>query len=132
MAIGLLGDVVLEVSPEKVMTLNSFTWSGGGQYNTHQRHAGASLTEFTGQDTDRISLKVTLSRELGVDPMTEMTKLWTYMRQARAIPFTLGTHAYGRYRWTITSLTNELVYYDKQGDVCQAEVSLELLEYLSS
>ena len=68
-AVTALQDYQLEV----VETLDNMSWSGSARYSTHQRHGANALTEFTGLDPDQITFDITLSVELGVDPMAEVT-----------------------------------------------------------
>ena len=103
MQIGTLGEVVFSVSDSVVETITSFTWSGSARYSTHQRHLTHALTEFTGLDPDGITFDIFVSAYLGVDPMTEVVKIWNYERSGTAVPLTIGTHAYGKYRWSIKS-----------------------------
>lgn len=130
--IGSLGDVIFTVSAELVRTLENFQWSGSARYGVHQRHGGNALTEFTGLDPDQISLEITLSAELGTNPMEEIWRLWRYLRNGAALPLTIGTHGYGRYRWTITALSVKTKYFDRNGELYHTVVSLKLQEYLRS
>lgn len=63
-------------------------------------------------------------------PMDEIWALWKLMRTGKTLPLTIGSHAYGRYRWTITSMNIDAKYFDKNGDVYVAVVALKLQEYL--
>lgn len=132
--IGCLGleenQVVFEVSAETVRTLANFQWSGSARYGVHQRHAGNALTEFTGLDPDQIAFDVTFSAELGVNPMEEIWQMWRFLRNGTTLPLTIGTHGYGRYRWTITSMSVKASFFDKNGEIYHAVVSLKLQEYL--
>ena len=83
MQIGTLGEVVFSVSDSVVETITSFTWSGSARYSTHQRHLTHALTEFTGLDPDGITFDIFVSAYLGVDPMTEVVKIWNYERHRR-------------------------------------------------
>ncbi len=130
--IGCLGDILFEVTQDKIMTPSSFSWSGSASYTTHDRHLTNAMTEFTGLAPDTISLEVTLSMYLGVDPMESLVKLWTYERNGRALPLTIGNKAYGKYRWTITSHTMKAQDFLKDGTVSSATVSISLQEYLKS
>lgn len=67
---------------------------------------------------------------LGVDPMTEVVKIWNYERSGTAVPLTIGTHAYGKYRWSIKSHKMKAQTYDKRGDITSATISLTLQEYI--
>lgn len=132
--IGCLGSeenqVLFEVSAETVRTLDNFQWSGSARYGVHQRHAGNALTEFTGLDPDQIAFDVTFSAELGVNPMEEIWQLWRFLRNGTTLPLTIGTHGYGRYRWTITSMSVKSKFFDCHGEIYHAVVSLKLQEYL--
>ena len=74
--VGCLGDIVFTVSDRTIKTIDNVTWSGSARYATHQRHGTHALTEFTGLDPDKMSFDIVLSAYLGVDPITEVVKLW--------------------------------------------------------
>lgn len=128
--VGCLGEVIFQVSEEVVETLDNMSWSGSARYSTHQRHGANALTEFTGLDPDKITFDITLSVELGVDPMAEVTRLWGYERGGTAVPLTIGTHAYGKYRWNITKHEMKPKAFDRAGNITHATVSVSLQEYL--
>lgn len=119
------------VSREVFRTPCNMSWGGSARYSTHERHATHALTEFTGLDPDSFSFDLLLTAELGVDPMEELVKLWTYERAGEALGLVIGAHAYGKYRWTIQKHETKLEYTDKNGDLYAVEVSVELLEYLN-
>lgn len=130
MQIGTLGDIVFEVSDSAVLTISNMIWSGSARYSTHQRHGTHALTEFTGLDPDSLTFDVVISTYLGYDPMTEVTKIWKYEREGTSLPLTIGTHAYGKYRWSITAHRMTPSSYDGAGNITSATVSLTLQEYL--
>ena len=128
--IGCLGDVPFLVSEEVTRTLSSFQWSGSARYGVHQRHAGNALTEYAGLDPEQIAFDVTFSAELGTNPIEEIWRLWRYERNGTTLHLTIGTHGYGRYRWTIVSLKTKAQYFDRNGEIYHAVTSLKLQEYL--
>lgn len=128
--VGCLGDVIFTVSRSVVRTLDNMTWSGSARYATHERHLTNALTEFTGLDPDKITFDILLSAELGVDPIAEVVKLWNIERSGRAVPLTVGTKGYGKYRWNITKHEMKMKTFYKNGDVHTATVSVSLQEYL--
>ena len=135
--IGYLGEaantgVIFEVSDETVETVRNMVWSGSARYAVHQRHMNHALTEFTGLDPDKISFDITLAADLGVEPMEELVKLWTFKRQGTALQLLLGEHGYGKYRWNLTSLKTKVEHTDVHGDVFWCTVSVSLLECLSA
>lgn len=118
------------VSRELFRTPTNMTWSGSARYATHERHATHALTEFTGLDPDNFTLDILLTAELGVNPMDELVKIWTYERDSEAVGLVIGGHAYGKYRWNIQKHSTKMEYTDAAGDLYAVEVSVELLEYL--
>ena len=130
MIVGALGDIVFKVSDSVIETISKFKWSGSAKYATHQRHGTDALTEFVGNDPDKVSFSIILSAYLGVNPQTELNKLWSAMRSGTALPLVLGEKGYGKYRWTITNLSISGQYFDGEGNLTQADVSVTLQEYL--
>ena len=130
MVIGCLGDIVFQVSEETVYTLDNMTWSGSARYAVHERHLNHALTEFTGLDPDQISFDIMLCSELGADPITEVVKLWDIERSGQAVPLTIGTKAYGKYRWNIVKHEMKPKAHRANGDIHTATVSGSLQEYL--
>ena len=128
--VGCLGDVIFTVSRSVVRTLDNMTWSGSARYATHERHLTHALTEYTGLDPDKITFDILLSAELGVDPIAEVVKLWNIERSGRAVPLTVGTKGYGKYRWNILKHEIKMKTFYGNGDVHTATVSVSLQEYL--
>lgn len=132
MIVGALGDIVFAVSSEQVKTLDDFKWSGSARYATHSRHGGSALTEFCGVNPDTITFSMYLSAYLGVNPVAELSKIFAYEREGRALPFVLGDKAYGKYRWTIVKHSATVKETTGDGIVTSAEVTISLQEYLRS
>lgn len=130
MQIGTLGEILFSISDQAIETIQNFVWSGSARYSTHQRHLANALTEFTGLDPDSITFDIYVSAYLGVNPMTEVVKIWNYERGGTAVPLTIGTHAYGKYRWSILSHKMKAQDFDETGDMTSATISLTLQEYL--
>ena len=132
MQVGVLGDIVFQVSSNVIKTLDNLQWSGSARYGEHSRHLTNALTEFTGIDPDTMSFDMELSVYLGVDPMAELVKIWTYERSGKPLSLVVGERAYGKYKWTIKSHKIKMRTYDKKGNVTGTSVSVDLLEYLKS
>ena len=128
--VGCLGDVIFTVSKDVVRTLDNMVWSGSARYAVHERHLTHALTEYTGLDPDKITFDILLSAELGVDPIAEVVKLWNIERSGRAVPLTVGTKGYGKYRWNILKHEMKMKTLYGNGDVHTATVSVSLQEYL--
>lgn len=128
--IGRLGDITFVVSKETVRTLSNMKWSGSANYAVHKRHGGNALTEFTGLGTDLFSFSMTLTAELGVNPMEEIKKLFKYERTGEAVPLNIGRHAYGRFRWNILSHETKIKHTDVNGNIYVCDVTVKMQEYL--
>ena len=128
--VGMLGDIVFEVSDKVVETIDNMSWSGSSRYSVHERHLYDAMSELTGSNADQIQFDITLSAYLGVNPQAELTKLWRYMRSGETLALAIGNKGYGKYRWTITKLNIKLQHFDNDGDVTRAVVTVSLQEYL--
>lgn len=124
--------IIFEVSDQTVRTLKNWKWSGSVRYAVHNRHNYHALTEYTGMDPDKITFDIILKVELGVKPLDDIVKIWTYEREGIALALTVGHKGYGKYRWNIVSHSTEFKHTDKDGDPTEATVSLTLQEYLRS
>ena len=131
-SVGCLGDIPFMVSSSTVQTITNAKMSGSAKYGTHQRHAGDSLTEFTGNTPDKFSFEMVLSAYLGVNPMQLVDKIITYMREGRTLPLVIGDKSIGRYRWTITNYNVRFQNTDGTGNVLTVTVTVSLQEYLRS
>lgn len=129
--VGCLGDIIFTVSSDKIETLDNVQWSGAARYSIHERHLSNALTEYTGIEPDTMSFDITLSIYLGVEPMPELVKLWTYERTGKPLLLVIGEKGYGKYRWTIESHKIKMKTFDMKGSLSGATVSLNLLEYLN-
>ncbi len=127
--IGCLGDIAFTVSSSVVRTLDNFQWSGSARYAAHQRHLGRGLLEFTGMDPDKISFDMTLSVQLGASPVRELSKIAKYESKGRTLPLTIGSKAYGTYRWVITGHSVKAKTFDRRGNLSVVVVSVNLQEY---
>ena len=120
------------MSDNLVQTLNNAQWSGSARYATHQRHLKDALTEFCGLEPDTFSFDMVLSAFLGVNPQTEINKIWQYERSGEALSLVIGNKAYGKYRWNIVSHKAKMQHCDKEGNLLHATVSINLQEYLKN
>lgn len=130
MQIGCLGNIAFQVSSDVVRTISNVTWSGSANYNTHARHLTNSLVEFTGIAPDEITFDIVLSAALGVNPKTDINKIWEYERKGHTLPLVIGSKAYGKYRWVIKSHKIKMETFSGGGDLMSATVSISLLEYI--
>lgn len=127
--IGTWGDVVFTVSRGEVKTFDGMKWDSGAKYATHDRHLKEPLLEFTGTEVETISFSMFFSAFLGINPMTEITKLITAQRQGKVSRLIIGTSTYGTNRWVITKLSKSLERYDNRGNLLVAKVNVSMQSY---
>ena len=128
--IGALGPIPFYVSSRATQTIRNVSWSGSGIYSAHNRIGSTTLVEATGSDADRFSFEMLLSADLGVNPWDAVKALLQAERNQTAMQLTIGDHGYGRYRWLIASHDIKLNRFDMKGNLMEAVVSINLVEYL--
>lgn len=122
--------ILFTVSDDFVISPEKMKWFGSARYATHKRHNTHALTEYTGMDPDGFTFEITLTAMLGIVPMDELVKLWRYKRDGEAVALTIGTHGYGKYRWNVVKISNEIKHTDGRGEIYAVVVSVTLQEYL--
>ena len=130
MKVGTLGDIVFQVSDETVLTLRNVKWTESADYSTHKRHGGTTLNEYTGSGVGAFTFSIRLSEFLGVSTVEQIKQILKYLREGETLRLVIGRKIYGRYRWVITKSAITMEYFDKRGNLTQADVQLTLSEYI--
>lgn len=124
---GSLGpDIIFSVSQDTVNAMQNIKWTSSARYTEHKRHLQESLMEFTGNDAESFTFKLTFSAFEGVKPMDEVKKLLFAERKGDALRLCIGTKGYGTYRWVITNVAFDLEYYDDKGNLVFAIAAVTL------
>lgn len=135
MIIGSLGEIYFSVTAfnilDHIITFDNFQWGGSANWDTHQRHLGNALTEFTGVAPDTLSMDIRLYQQVLQRKLQwYIGELFTYERTGRPVPLVIGTKPYGKYRWTVLSHSVKAEYYDLSGNLYDCTLSVNLQEYL--
>ena len=128
--IGSFGDVVFEVSSERVRTFRDFQIQRSAKYSEHAIHGRKGLLEFSGLSASTASLNIRLDAGLGVNPKEELTALRDILNNHEALPFILDGEPQGDGLWVLESLSESYEIIDNKGAVIAVEVSLKLKEYI--
>ena len=128
--IGSFGDVVFEVSSERVRTFRDFQIQRSAKYSEHAIHGRKGLLEFSGLSASTASLNIRLDAGLGVNPNEELTTLHDTLNNHEALPFILDGEPQGDGLWVLESLSESYEIIDNKGAVIAVEVSLKLKEYI--
>lgn len=134
--IGNLGKlIVFKVSADykkgqtKVMTFQNLTQSVKGRWATHNIIGKKPASEFLGPDMRQITLPITLSSELGMNPRKVLESIEKAVEKGSAYDFIIGGTKVGRYQWVITSMSETWDTVLNNGILVRAKVSLTLEEY---
>lgn len=128
--IGSLGEVVFEVSAEKVRTFRDFQIQKSAKYAEHSVHGRKGLLEFTGHSPTSASMKIKLDAGLGINPKEELNTLNDILKNHEAVPFILDGEPQGDGLWVVEGLDENYEIIDNHGTATSVEVSLKLKEYI--
>ena len=128
--VGSFGNVVFEVSHEKVRTFKDFQIQRSAKYSEHAIHGRKGLLEFSGLSASTASLNIKLAVWLGVNPKEELTTLHDILNNHEALPFILDGEPQGDGLWVLESISENYEIIDNKGAVIAVEVSLKLKEYI--
>ncbi|MDR2648756.1 MAG: phage tail protein [Clostridiales bacterium] len=129
--IGQFGDIIFEVSGDKIITFNGFKRETSSKYENHELIAQKPRTEFIAPGLDTVSFTVTLNFRFGVSPRDEMNRWIEHARSGDAERLVVGGKAIGVDKWIITSVSQAWdVIYDG-GVLAFGKVDVSLQEYCS-
>ena len=128
--IGSFGDVVFEMSSERIRTFRDFQIQRSAKYSEHAIHGRKGLLEFSGLSASTASLNIRLDAGLGVNPKEELTALRDILNNHKALLFILDGEPQGDGLWVLESLSESYEIVDNKGAVIAVEVSLKLKEYI--
>ena len=127
--ISTLGDIVFEVSSERVRTFANMTHTANSRWAEHEVARGKPRAEFLGPGTNEIELIIRLSSQHGVDPRKEMEKIGTMLLQGRHALLMLGGRPIGNGEWRVETSETNMIWVNGRGEVEFAEMTVTLREY---
>ena len=128
--IGSLGDVVFEVSSEKVQTFRDYQIQRSANFSEHAIHGRKALLEFTGLAPASVSLNIRLDAGLGIIPKDELDYLHFVLKSHYAVLLILDGEPQGDGLWVLESIDEKHEIIDNFGTSIIIEVSLKLKEYI--
>lgn len=124
--VGSLGDVVFEVSSDKILTHNDCIRDTKANFAEHEVIEGKARLQYIGQGLQEFSLAITLDASFCA-PEEEMKRLDLMQENGEAHRLILGGRIFGHF--VIESKTENRARTDGQGYVQLAHVQLKLKEY---
>lgn len=132
MLVGYLGDIVFAVAKNYVRTFDDYNRSGAGRWQTHELIGRKPVLEFLGADLEKISFKMQLRSDQGVDPEDEAQKLRKMRDAGTPCVLVLNGAPVGDNYWIVESLGEEVTYWNAYGKPLSITVDVSLKEYIES
>ena len=127
--IGRFGSLIFSVSSQKVQTFYDFRYEAAVKVAEHEVPGWKGRTEITGQELDRVTLKIILMAELGVRPRAQFERILSMMKSKEAQYLIVGNKSVMDRRCIITSAKADWGVIHNRGEVSQIEVDLTFQEY---
>ncbi|MBR2732737.1 MAG: phage tail protein [Selenomonadaceae bacterium] len=127
MAIGCFADLVFEVDSERVLTFDGFKHDVKSRYARHELINQEPVLEWLGADTQKVTMTITLTATLGVNPAEEMEKVHRLCLDGEADWLIVANSVVGGRLWVITEASCKSISTDKFGNpiVAQMDVTFE-------
>jgi len=129
MQIGSMGSIPFVVSHSKMRTFHDYGRSGSGRWAKHDLVGRKPVLEFLGPDVEKISLKIQLRADHGINPERELERLREMRDTGEAFPFILGGTPVSDEYWTIESLGENVSFWRAEGKILSVTVDVSLQEY---
>ena len=124
------GDLVFEVTENKILTYNDYTRTTEPRYIEHNILQNKPKLEFEGPGADPISFNVLLRAEFGINPEATMAKIREYARKGKRDLFVRGGTPISVNYWVIKKAVEKHKRIDNYGNILEIEVQLDLQEYV--
>ena len=126
-----LDDVILfEVSQEKVFTFDGFVRTNNVRFAKNSVLLKKPVSQYVGPDLDKISFKIILKAQFGVNPQEEFNKLIHLQRDGTIVSIIIGKSPQGMYRWRIANLGMPWEVVDNRGNCISCTVDISFEEYI--
>lgn len=130
MAIGTLGkNLIFETSDKRILTFSGMTREVSGRWTEHEVMGTKPKPEFLGPGNQKISLPITLSASLGVQPRKMLEIVADMVESGEAEYLIINCKPVGRnpFRLTGSSETWDRIY--SGGELAKASMTITLEEY---
>lgn len=130
MLVGSLGNTIFTVSGFFVRTLDDFTIEGSAKWNQLDIINGPPKLQFAGAELDTVKFKCSFSFAFNVNPLKEVKRLNSYMKEGMNLLFLLGGKKVGSGRYVITSISQAHKKFNARGQVISMDITVSLKEYI--
>lgn len=127
--IGSFGDIIFEVSDDKILTFKDYNRKGSSRWNQYEIIGNKPKSDFDGPGLEEISISILLKVELGVSPSEQLEIIRNMKDTGKPALLILGNKPISPNYWVITDMEENDHIIDNRGNILKADVTLSLMEY---
>ena len=129
MQVGSMGDIPFVVSYGKIRTFSDYGRSGSGRWAKHDLIGRKPVMEFLGPDVEKVSMKIQLRTDHGINPESELERLRKMRDTGAVFPFILGGAPVSDNYWVLEDIGENVSYWRAGGKILSVSVDITLTEY---
>ena len=129
MQVGSMGDIPFVVSYGKIRTFSDYGRSGSGRWAKHDLIGRKPVMEFLGPDVEKVSMKIQLRTDHGINPESELGRLRKMRDTGAVFPFILGGAPVSDNYWLLDDIGENVSYWRAGGKILSVSVDITLTEY---
>lgn len=129
MQVGSMGDIPFVVTYGKIRTFSDYGRSGSGRWAKHDLIGRKPVMEFLGPDVEKVSMKIQLRTDHGINPESELGRLRKMRDTGAVFPFILGGAPVSDNYWLLEDIGENVTYWRAGGKILSVSVDITLTEY---
>lgn len=129
MRIGAFGNLVFEVSYNKILTFDKYQRTTKHRYQKHDIINYTPKLESLGRELEEISLEIYFNRALNVNPKEEIQKLRQMCNNAEVNYLIIGGEVIGGCLWVIEEVSENPEHFGGGGQILTSRVNVQFKEY---
>lgn len=129
MQVGSMGDIPFVVTYGKIRTFSDYGRSGSGRWAKHDLIGRKPVMEFLGPDVEKVSMKIQLRTDHGINPESELGRLRKMRDTGAVFPFILGGASVSDNYWLLEDIGENVSYWRAGGKILSVSVDITLTEY---
>ena len=129
MQVGSMGDIPFVVSYGKIRTFSDYGRSGSGRWVKPDLIGRKPVMEFLGPDVEKVSMKIQLRTDHGINPESELGRLRKMRDTGAVFPFILGGAPVSDNYWLLEDIGENVSYWRAGGKILSVSVDITLTEY---
>lgn len=129
MQVGSMGDIPFVVSYGKIRTFSDYGRSGSGRWAKHDLIGRKPVMEFLGPDVEKVSMKIQLRTDHGINPESELERLRKMRDTGAVFPFIIGGAPVSDNYWLLEDIGENVSYWRAGGKILSVSVDITLTEY---